>query len=189
MVILAVGLILFLGSHLLPGTRLKDELTARFGERGYKMIFALASGLGFALTLYGYHAAREAGPMILYDPPFWLRHVTMGLMLIAIILLVATYIPGRIRLYVRHPMVTAVLIWAFAHLLANGDSASVILFAAFLAWAILDRISLKRRETAGLVTVTGGPWRNDLLAVGVGVLLYAAIVLRLHAWLIGVPVM
>jgi len=98
----------------------------------------------------------------------------------------AAYIPGRIREKTRHPMLAGVKVWAFAHLLSNGTLADIVLFGAILAWAVVDRISLKRREAAGLVTITGGPARNDLVAVVVGVVAFLVFALWLHEWLIGV---
>jgi uncharacterized membrane protein len=189
MVVLALGLLVFIGSHLLPTLpALHDRLIARFGRGLYRTAFAAVSALGLVLIIWGYGLARAEGPVVLYDPPAWLRHVTMLLMLPVFVLVVSAYLPGRISAAVRHPLVTAVKLWAFAHLLANGDAASVLLFASLLAWGVVDRISLKRREAAARVSVPRGPVRNDVIAVCVGLLVYAAFVAHLHAWLIGVPV-
>ncbi len=189
MLVLVLGLVIFLGSHLLPtAPALHDRLIARFGVNTYKLVYSAISLVGLILVIWGYGLARAAGPAILYDPPTWLRHVTLLLMVPVFVLAVAAYLPGRISATVRHPLITAVKLWAFAHLLANGDTASVLLFASFLAWGVIDRISLKRREAAARVAVPRGPIRNDFIALGVGLLLYAAFVAKLHAWLIGVPV-
>lgn len=188
MLCLIVGLVIFLGAHVLPASRFRAPLVARMGATPYRIVYSVVSVVGLVLIVLGYGQARAEGATEFYVPPFWLRHVTMLLMAVASVLIVATYLPGRIRLFVRHPMVTAVMIWAFAHLLANGDMASVTLFAAFLLWSVADRISLKRREAAGQVVVSGGPWRNDALAIVIGLLVYAVIVFKLHLLLIGVPV-
>jgi len=189
MVVLLLGLGLFLGIHLLPAVPpLHDRLVGRLGPAGYRIAFALIAGAGFVLTIWGYGIARADGPVVLYDPPVWLRHLTLLLMLPVFVLVLSAFFPGRITSTVRHPMVTAVKLWAFAHLLANGDVASVVVFASFLAWAVVDRISLKRREAAGRVAVRHGPLRNDAVAVVGGLLVYAAFVAHLHEWLIGVPV-
>lgn len=189
MLVLALGLIVFLGAHLVPvSTGLHQRLVAALGAGPYRIAFSIVALVGLVLIVWGYGLARAAGPPMIYDPPVWLRHVTLLLMVPVFVLVVAAYLPGRISATVRHPMVTAVKLWAFAHLLANGDAAAALLFGGFLAWGVVDRISMKRREAAGLVTVKAGPWRNDVVAVVVGLVVYVAIVARLHAWLIGVPV-
>jgi uncharacterized membrane protein len=188
MLVLALGLAIFLGVHLVPASsKLHGRLEAAIGEGPYKGLFSLASLIGLGLVIWGYALARAEGPALLYEPPIWLRHVTMLLMLPVFVLALAAYLPGRISAAVHHPLITAVKTWAFAHLLSNGDTASALLFASFLAWGIVARISLKRREAAGLVRVRTGPLRNDLIALVAGLAIYAAFVARLHAWLIGVP--
>jgi uncharacterized membrane protein len=189
MLVLLLGLVVFLGSHLMPAaTTLHDRLVARFGPNTYKLLFSAISLVGLALVIWGYGMARAEGPVVLYDPPTWLRHIVLLLMLPVFVLAAAAYLPGRISAAVRHPLITAVKLWAFAHLLANGDAASVLLFAGFLAWGVIDRISLKRREAAGRIVIPRGPVRNDFIAIGLGLLVYAAFVAKLHTWLIGVPV-
>ncbi|MCB1475199.1 MAG: NnrU family protein [Rhodobiaceae bacterium] len=183
------GLILFLGVHIVPmAPDYRAGLLGRLGERGYRAGFSVVSVIGLVLIVYGYGLARSDSPVI-YTPPEALRHLAMGLMIFVFILLVAAYVPGKIREKVRHPMIAAVKIWAFAHLLANGRLAEVVLFGAFLAWAVIDRVSLKRREAAGLVTVTGGPAQNDIVSLVLGVTLYVAFLLWLHRLLIGVPLL
>lgn len=189
MLVLVLGLVVFLGGHLIPAApAVHDRMVARLGRGPYRLVFSALSLAGFVLVVWGYGLAREAGTPVLYDPPTWLRHVTLLLMVPVFVLVAAAYLPGRISAAVRHPLVTAVKLWAFAHLLANGDAASVLLFASFLAWGVIDRISLKRREAAGRVTIARGPVRNDFIALALGLLVYAAFVAKLHLWLIGVPV-
>lgn len=192
MTILIIGLIVFLGTHLLPTMpALRNALRDRLGEGPYKGLLSLASLVGLVLIVWGFGLARAAGPLQLWEPPFWTRHLVHLLMLIAMILLVAAYVPGKIKQKLRHPMLVAVKTWAFAHLLVNGDAASVVLFGAFLAWAVFDRISIAKRERAGLARVATGPFpvRNDLIAVVVGTALFLAFFFKLHLWLIGVPVL
>ncbi|MDQ4060491.1 MAG: NnrU family protein [Pseudomonadota bacterium] len=186
MAILLVGLVLFLGAHLLPTfPEPRARLRGRLGEGPYRGLFSLVSLVGFALIVWGYSRAPFVG---VWTPPVWTRHLALLLMIPAMILLVATYAPpGRIKAAVRHPMLAAVKIWAFAHLLANGDLASILLFGAFLAYAVYDRISVKHREARGEVTVRGGPARNDVYAVLGGLALYAVFAVWLHPLLIGVP--
>jgi len=192
MALLIAGLVLFLGVHALPMFQsVRTGLITRLGENGYKGVYALVSAVGFGLLIYGYGVARFDGSPILYDPPFWLRHVTMLLMVPVFIFLVAAYVPCRIQKTLKHPMLVAVKLWAFSHLLVNGDLASVLLFGGFLAWAVADRISLKRRGAgAGQLSVTAGdPGKfSDMIVILIGLALYAAFVVKLHVWLIGVPV-
>jgi uncharacterized membrane protein len=186
MTIFILGLVLFLGVHsvsiVAPAWR--DAQLARRGEAAWKGIYSIAASAGLALLIYGYGVARQS-PVVLYTPPAALRHVALLLLLPVFPLLLAAYLPGRIKSAAKHPMLLAVKIWALAHLLANGNLADVLLFGGFLAWAVADRISLKRRPARA---VPGGSARpaNDLIAVVGGLALYAATLAVLHRWLIGV---
>ena len=187
MVIMLLGLILFLGIHMVP-TRpeLRGQLIARLGEGPYKVLFALTALAGLLLTGYGYGAWRAEGPALVWDPPLFLRHVTMGLMLLASIAAVAAYVPSHIKAWIKHPLVTAAKIWAFAHLLVNGDIASIVLFASVLAWAVYDRISVKRRGVPLPVAPSG--WVGDGISAAGGVALYLGLTYLFHPFVIGVPV-
>jgi len=140
--------------------------------------------LGFAALIYGFGLARQ-NPIVLYTPPPWARHVTLLLMVPVFPLLLAAYLPGRIKATLKHPMLAAVKLWAFAHLLANGTLADVLLFGGFLAWAVLDRISWKRRPPQKLNTAPPGRF-NDAIAIVGGLALYVVFILWAHRWLIGV---
>lgn len=186
MAILIVGLIVFLGIHSIsifaPG--LRDGLAARLGAGPWRGIYSLISLVGFVLLVWGYGVARRE-PVVLYSPPFWTHHVTALLMLPVFPLLFAAYFPGRIKAALKHPMLVAVKLWAVAHLISNGTLADVLLFGAFLAWAVADRMSYKHRTQRPL---KGAPpaARNDVIVVVVGLALYVAFVLWLHLKLIGV---
>ena len=186
MSLLILGLVLFLGAHsvsiVAPGWR--NAMQARLGEGPWKALYSLISLAGFALLIVGYGAARQ-NPVVLYLPPVWMRHVALLLMLPVFPLLLAAYLPGRIKTAAKHPMLLAVKVWATAHLLANGNVADVLLFGGFLAWAVADRISLKRRVQRALPGAPAGPL-NDAIAVVAGLALYAVFVFGAHAWLIGV---
>ena len=189
MVLMILGLVLFLGVHTVRVVpRLRGTLAAAVGEGAFKVLYSLLAAAGLVLVVVGYGEWRAAGPAILYEPPAWTRHVALLLMLVAFILLTAAYVPGTIRHAVRHPMLLAVKVWALAHLIANGDAASVTLFAAFLAWAVVDRISVAKRERAGEINPRAFVPRlgADLFAVATGSILYAVFVWKLHLWLIGV---
>ncbi|MBB2685402.1 UNVERIFIED_ORG: putative membrane protein [Rhizobium etli] len=189
MALLIVGIILFLGVHLVrvvaPGFR--QSMIASLGEKGWRAAYSIASLATLILLIYGFGQARTVTGM-LYKPPVWTAHVAITLMLIAMICLVASLLPaGHIATKTKHPMVLSVKIWALAHLLANGETSSVLLFAAFLAWGVILRISLKRRERAGEITLR--PFvstKYDLYGVFIGVVAWALIIWKLHEWLIGV---
>lgn len=186
MIWFVAGLVLFLGIHSLsivaPGWR--DAQVARRGELAWKGTFALASVIGFALLVWGYGVARQS-PVVLYTPSAGMRQFALLLMLPVFPLLLAPYLPGRIKTAAGHPMLLAVKFWALAHLLANGTLADVLLFGGFLAWAVADRISLQRRAPR---PVRGAPPSaiNDVVVLIGGLLLYTAFVFWGHRWLIGV---
>ena len=187
MIKLILGLALFFGAHLIPAfPDLRTKWRAQLGEGGYRGIFSLISIAGFVLIVMGYADARNA-PIVLWDPPIFTRHLAALLMLPVFPLLVAAYWkPGRIKTVVKHPMLAAVKLWAFAHLIANGTLADLLLFGSFLAYGVFDRISVKKRQEAGLLTVAAGPARNDVVPIALGLALYALFILWLHEWLIGV---
>lgn len=186
MTLLILGLILFLGVHsvsiVAPAWR--DGMQARLGEGKWKGLYSLVSLAGFVMIVVGYGWARQA-PVVLYVPPTWLRHVALLLLLPVFPLLLAVYLPGRIKSAARHPMLLATKCWALAHLLANGMAADVLLFGGFLAWAVADRISFKHRTQRPLPTAPPSPV-NDIIAVVGGLAIYALFVFWAHAWLIGV---
>jgi len=183
---LVLGLILFLGAHSLSiiNEPWRNRMHARFGENGWKGAYSVVSLLGFVLIIYGYGQAR-LDPVVVYAPPFWLRHVALLLLAPVFPLMLAAYLPGRIKTATRHPMLVATKLWAFAHLLANGTLADVLLFGGFLVWAVADRISLKRRSVRPLPHLPAGK-ANDLIALIAGLGLYVAFLIGVHAWLIGV---
>ncbi len=183
--VLILGLVLFLGVHSLrtisPDGR--DRLAAGYG-RGYRAAYSLVSLAGLVLIVWGYGLAREA-PIPVWDPPVWTRHLALTLMLPVFTLLIASQLPSRIKMATRHPMLLAVKLWATAHLLANGTLADILLFGAFLAWAVLARISAKRHPRADVAPGAPKPV-NDVIAVVGGLVLYVATLFYLHLHLIGV---
>jgi uncharacterized membrane protein len=192
MALLISGLAIFFLVHLLPTQpELRASLVGRLGANAYRGLFSLVSAAGLALIVVGYGQMQGLGggnPQ-LWTPPGWARHVVFLLMLPAIVLLVAAYVPSRIRTTVSHPMLTALMIWAFAHLLANGDLASVLLFGSFLAYALYDRLSVISRASPGpLGTAPGRPF-YDVVAVVAGLAVYGLLLVRAHAWLTGVPLL
>jgi uncharacterized membrane protein len=186
MAMLIIGLLLFLGVHCVgfvaPG--LRSRAVAKLGEGPWKGLYALISIIGLVLIVRGFALARQT-PVVLYVPPHWLRHVAFLLMLPVFPLILAAYFPGRIKAAMKHPMLAAVKFWALAHLLANGMLADVLLFGGFLAWAVADRISFKRRPPQHIRTAPARPF-NDVLAVVAGLALYALFIGWAHARLFGV---
>ena len=183
---LILGLIIFFGTHSisLVNRRWRDQRLLRLGEPAWKGLYSLVSLLGFGLICYGYDAARLA-PLILYTPPLWLRHVAFALMLPVFPLMLAVYLPGRLKAAARHPLLLATILWASAHLLANGTLTDALLFGSLLLWAVVDRISVHGRDESPLLL---GPtaMRNDVWAIGLGLLVYGIFIGWLHRLLIGV---
>jgi uncharacterized membrane protein len=189
LLVMILGLVLFLGVHTLTTQReLRAGVIASTGEGTYKIGYALVSLLGLALIVWGFAHYRATGWIDVWTPPTAFKHITIALMLPAVILVVASYIRGRIYTALKHPMLAGVKLWAAAHLLANGDLGSIILFGSFLGWAVFDRISLKHRADTGAPPIPVGGPGNDLIAVAVGIVAYLALAFAFHPVVIGVPV-
>ena len=187
--IMILGLAVFLGSHVFITMRPeRAKLIARLGEGAYKGLFSLVSIIGIILIAYGFARYRATGWIEIWSPPRWTRHVTEALMWPAVIFVLAAYIPGHIKRVLKHPMLVGVKLWALAHLIANGDLGSIILFGSFLACAAFDRVTLKHRSDAGAPPIAVGGYRNDFIAVVAGTLVYFALGFWFHPYVIGVPV-
>lgn len=185
---LVLGVVLFLGVHSLRvfADDWRGSLIARRGEGAYKGLYSLASIAGFALIVWGYGLARTA-PVDLWMPPVWTRHLSALLTIPAFVLLAAAYVPGtRIKAAVGHPMVLGVKVWAFAHLIANGRLADVVLFGGFLAWAVVLYIASRRRDRRTGTRYVAGPASRDMIAIAAGLAAWAAFAFWLHGVLIGV---
>jgi len=187
--VMMAGLVVFLGAHTLTTQReIRARTVASLGEGTYKIVYSLVSAVGLALIVWGFARYRATGWIDVWYPPVAMKHITVALMLPAVIFVVASYIRGRIYTALKHPMLVGIKLWAAAHLLANGDLGSIILFGSFLAWAVFDRVSLKRRGDAGGPPIPVGGPTNDLIAVAVGVIAYVALAFAFHPAVIGVPV-
>jgi len=186
MSLLVLGIVVVIGMHFLPVfPEARDGLIARLGKNGYRALFSVVSLLGLVLVVWGFAKA----PVIqIWAPPVWARHLALLLMLPVFPLLFAAYLLGKIKARVRHPMLAAIKFWALAHLIANGDLASIILFGSFLAFAVVDRILIKRRPgTEPVLAVSEAEARrNDVISLGVGLALYVGFLFWLHTLLIGV---
>jgi len=189
LLVMILGLVLFFGVHTLTTQReMRAQVIAASGEGGYKIGYMLVSLLGFVLIVWGFAHYRATGMWEIWTPPTALKHLAVALMLPAVILVVASYIRGRIYTRLKHPMLAGIKLWAAAHLLANGDLGSIILFGSFLGWAVFDRISLKHRADSGAPPIPVGGPSNDLIAVAVGLVAYLALGFAFHPVVIGVPV-
>jgi len=186
MTLFIIGLVLFFTPHAVSivNEAWRDRMVERLGVWPWKGLYALLSLLGFVLLVWGYGMARQDS-LVIYSPADWLRHLVMLLLLPVFPLLLATYFPGRIKSFVRHPMLVATILWAFAHLLANGRVTDILLFGGFLLWALLDLISMRWRTHR---PVPGAPAAkyNDSIALLLGLILYGLFVVMLHKQLIGV---
>lgn len=185
MSILVAGLLVFFAAHsvrmLAPAWR--DRRYAELGEAKWKGLYSLVALAGLVVMIWGYAAARSDAP-VLYEPPVWMKHVNATIMLAAFIVMATNQRPaGVIKRAVKHPMLVSTKLWAFGHLLANGDLASVLLFGSFLVWAIFNRIAVKRRPDAAEIP---GSWRDDVFAAVVGGVLYIVFLFWAHEWLFGV---
>lgn len=188
MLVLILGLALFLGTHSIRivADDWRTRQIGRIGEMRWKGLYAIASIGGIALIVWGYGLAGLE-PVYLWFPPVWTKHLAALLTLPAFILFVAAYVPGtRIRASIGHPMLAGTKLWAFAHLVANGTLADVLLFGSFLIWAICAFIASRRRDrSAGIVRRTGG-LRRDTVALAIGIVAWFVFARYAHAWLFGV---
>ena len=183
-----LGLVIFLGAHVFVSMR--DEraaLISKIGQGPYRGLFSLVSIIGIVLIGYGFASYRAAGLIPVWSPPPWTRHIVEALLWPASIMIAAAYIPGNIQRVLKHPMLAGVKTWAFAHLCANGDLGGIILFGSVLAWAVYDRITLKRRSDLGAPPIPVGGVKNDIIAVVVGTFIYLALGFVFHPLVIGVP--
>ena len=186
--IMILGLVLFIGTHLVTTRReQRAALIARFGEGAYKGLYSLASIVGIALIAWGFARYRATGWIDVWSPPTWTRHLAVALILPAAIFFVAPYSPGRIKTALKHPMLVGIKLWTVAHLIANGDLGSIVLFGSLLAWAVVDRISLKHRTDPGSPPIPVGGIEKDIIAVVAGLALYLALGFLFHPYVVGVP--
>ncbi|PPQ30182.1 NnrU family protein [Rhodopila globiformis] len=189
MLILVLGIVIFLGTHTFTTFRdRRAHLIESLGPNPFKAIYSIIALAGFALIVWGFSLYQAQGRIPLWTPPAWGRDAAIVLMWFAFVALACSgKAPGRIRGWLRHPMLVAVKIWALAHLLANGDLGGLLLFGSFLAWAVYDRIAVKRRGDLGASRVPAFT-RADAIALIGGTVAYVAMIF-LHPVLIGVRVL
>ena len=188
MLYLVLGLVLFLGVHSvrIVADGWRTQMRARLGEGAWKGLYSVASVVGLVLVVWGYGLARQQ-PVVLWNPPVGMRHAASLLTLIAFVLLAAAYVPRNVfKARLHHPMVLSVKVWALAHLISNGNLADVVLFGAFLLWAVLDFRAARQRDRALGTVYAPGVVGGTLIAVVLGVVAWAAFAFWLHALLIGI---
>jgi uncharacterized membrane protein len=166
--ILILGVALWCGGHFFK--RLAPDARQRMGARGRGPI-ALVLLAAIVLMVIGYRMADGA--------VFWGRNpalvgVNNLLMLLSIYLFAVSGMKTALARKMRHPMLTAVKIWAVAHLLVNGDVPSFILFGGLLAWAVGEVIVINRTEPAW-TPPPPAPMRKEMIAVVASVVLYGVI--------------
>ena len=186
--VLILGLVVFVANHIFvafPGAR--AAAIARLGLNAYRVLFSVMSLVGIALIVWGYAEYRDHEWIDVWSPPAFMRHITVGLVLIAAILVTAEFIPSHIKAKTKYPGLAAVKVWAFAHLLSNGDLGSILLFGALLAWAVYARIAAKRRADF-VAPVAPAGWTNDVIVVLLGIVIYLAFGYAFHPIMIGIPV-
>ena len=186
---LVLGLVVFLGAHSVrifaEGWRTRG--IARLGEMGWKGLYAVVSLIGLALIVWGFALARQQ-PVVLWSPPAMLKHLNALFTLLAFIGVAAAYVPrNRLRARLHHPMVLGVKLWAFGHLLATGTLADLVLFGAFLLWAVLDFRSARQRDRAAGTVYPAGRAGPTVVAVVLGLAAYAGFAFWAHMAWIGVP--
>lgn len=179
------GLLIFLGIHSVRifAPHVRERFVGAYGEGRWKGAYSLVAILSLIWMITGYQEAKIVLGFV-WAPPVWTRHLAVVLMLFALIALVAANVPSKIKAALKHPMLVSVKVWALAHLLANGLGVHLVLFGAFLVWAVADRISVKRRGEPDPVAPDG--WRGDIITVVIGTGLWVALLLWLHEWLFGI---
>jgi len=209
MILLLCGLFLFIATHSVRifAEPLRTSLVARMGEWPYKGVLAVFSLLGFWLLLTGYAQARLE-TWVIWTPPAFLRHIMWLMMLFALVLLVAAYVPrNHLKKRLKHPMVLSVKVWALAHLLVNGQMHQMVLFGAFLVWAVLSFRAARKRDALATALQGDGAisgeanieaqvndapetsqaqWLSTLLCLVIGGAAWAALLWRFHAEWFGV---
>ncbi len=188
MTILILGLLIFLGIHSVRifADEFRRRIIAKLGTNGWKGLYALISIVGFVLIIWGFGLARQQA-VLLYVPPLALRHANSLFTLLAFVLVAAAYVPrNHLKAWLGHPMLAGVKLWALGHLLASGFLHDVILFGAFLAWAIVLFAISRRRDRRGGIGYPHGTIVADVLTLVIGTGAWAGFAFWAHLHWIGV---
>lgn len=186
MTLLIAGLALWVLIHMMPAatTAWRQALVESAGAKTYRAVFALLITLGLVLIVLGW---RSTEPVAVYVPPAWGRDVSLFLMFLSVLLFGASHAKTNVKRLIRHPQLTAVIVWSIAHLLANGDSRSLVLFGTLGVWALIEILLINRRD---------GTWtppppasrRSELIAAAVTVVVFIVLI-AVHPWIAGVPLL
>ncbi|MEO5672205.1 MAG: NnrU family protein [Ramlibacter sp.] len=188
MAVLILGLVLFLGVH---STRIfadgwRTAMVGKMGALPWKGAYAVASIVGFIVLVVGFRMAKQE-TLVLYSTPRWMIHVTAVLMIVSMILFVAAYIPRNwFKAKLHHPQVLSVKTWSVAHLLSNGVAADVVLFGAFLLWAVLSFRAARQRDRANNTVYAPANAIGTTVTIAAGLVAWSVFALLLHGPLIGV---
>lgn len=188
MTYLLAGLVIFLGIHSVRvfADGWRTQARTLWGAQTWRAGFSVMSLIGFGLIVWGFGLVRQT-PVQVWSPPAGMRHLAALLTLMAFVLLAAAYVPGnQIKARVHHPMVAGIKLWAFAHLLANGNLGQILLFASFLIWAVLSFVAARKRDRREGTVYKVGMAGATGVTVALGVASWIAFTLWLHGWLIGV---
>ena len=180
--LLILGIIIFFSIHLVPISPLKKILINRLGENKYKGLYSLIALVGLLIIIYGFGHA-DFHPV--WDPLPYSREITLALMPISMVLLAAANVQTNIKKFIKHPMLIGIFIWSFVHLIANGDLRSIILFASFGVYALIDIIFSKKVLMAK--NTTNYTLTKDIIVFIIGLLIYAIIV-HFHQYIAGVAI-
>ena len=183
MIWLWLGVIVWSVVHAMPSMApgLKASLVERLGDGPFKGAFALVIVASIVLMVIGW---QSVGADVVYEPPVWGRHLAMLLMLVAFLLFAFSHGKSNMKRYIRHPQLTAVIVWAIGHLVANGDSRSLVLFGVLGLWALVEMVLLNRRDGAPTLPEPRS-WSAEFKPVVIGVVLYVVFVFA-HPYLFGV---
>lgn len=188
MALLLVGLVLFIGIHSvrIVAPQWRESMMEQLGTRNWRLLHAVVALVGLLTIIMGYGYARYSATW-LWVPPVWTRHIAALLVLLAFIFLVIAMMPySKIKAKVGHPLILAIKLWAFAHLLSNGTSADILLFGSFLVWSVVNYAVSRRRDRKNGVVRTAPSVKYDLLALPIAVVAYGIFAFYLHVILIGV---
>jgi uncharacterized membrane protein len=186
MSLLLSGLIIFFAVHAISivNEPWRDRMAATMGEWPWKGLYSVISIIGFVVIVWGYCIVRYESAVIYVSAP-WLTHLAMLLLVPVFPLLLATYLPGRISVFAKHPMLLATILWAFSHLLINGHLSDILLFGVLFVWAVLDLLSMRKRTQRSLPGVPKNRF-NDFIAMVAGLALFGSFYVWLHGALIGI---
>jgi len=178
------AIVIFFALHALPFNRnIRNTITSQIGEKTYKIVFQLIIVATIALGVWGWN---DFPNNYFYEPTTFLKQIHLAIMFPVVYLWIAAEVPNNIKRFVKHPMLTGIILWALGHILANGDLRSLLLFISFLSYSIIAIILEEKRDEPKEVIAT--PLVYDFGVLVASVILYCTLV-YFHDNLFGMPVM